>query len=148
MPSHFSRFSRFSSPSGNPDVAGFLPQERPAQLKAIECPPCRDETPRQDTPSEESKPKYQLLQTAVNTNINDPTCNTLSGTDIGLQNIMTNRSPAESSTDSSVEDSSGEQTFWREIVSCVSYGKIKQWNCERNKFNSLFWSLFHSGVRF
>ena len=107
------------------NVAGFLPQERPAQLRAIECPPCRDETPRQDTPSQASKPKGQLLQTAV---VNHP--NTLSGTDYGLERIMTNRSPTESSTDSSVEDSSGEQTFWRQIVSFPSElcfcGKIKQ----------------------
>ena len=50
-----------------------------------------------------------------------------SGADLGLDRIMMNRSPreflaAEGSTDSSVTDSSGDQTFWRKItVTVVSF---------------------------
>ena len=44
----------------------------------------------------------------------------LSGIDVGLDRIMMNRSPRHNqtdSTDSSVDSSSGEQMFWRQIVS-------------------------------
>ena len=68
-------------------------------------------------------------QSVENDSDEDESTPPLSGSDVGLHRIMVNRSPRPrhnqtESTDSSVDDSSGEQTFWRQIVSFIRISQV------------------------